>query len=229
MICTYELCDRDALAKGLCAGHYSQSRKGWQLRPLRRRKSISPCSVPGCVHDTSKGSHGYCGAHWLQKKAGHELKPLRGFGVKLQWIFDNAKHQGDDCLVWPFPHSANGRGGVKVNGAHVTAPKAMCIVAHGAPPTSLHQAAHSCGNGHLGCLNPRHLRWATVKENAEDRIEHGTQIMGEKHHQAILTEADVLAIRRQASSHKRQVLADMYGVSYETIIDIVNYRSWRHI
>ena len=228
MICSYENCGRDVLAKGLCAGHYSQRRKGQDLRPLRRRALIVSCSFPGCSNDTSKGSHGYCGAHWLQAKAEKELKPLRGFGLKWQWIVDNAKHGGDDCLVWPFPHSANGRGGVKIDGKHLTAPKAMCTAAHGPPPTWRHQAAHSCGNGHLGCLNPKHLRWATGKENAADRVAHGTKMMGEKHHQAILTEKDVLAIR-QARSEKRRVLAERYGVSYETIIDIVNYRSWRHI
>lgn len=31
---------------------------------------------------------------------------------------------------------------------------------------------HLCGNGHLGCCNPRHLRWGTDAENAQDRILH---------------------------------------------------------
>ncbi len=50
----------------------------------------------------------------------------------------------------------------------------MCILAHGEPPTPKHQTAHSCGKGHEGCINPRHLSWKTNQENSLDKREHGT-------------------------------------------------------
>lgn len=50
----------------------------------------------------------------------------------------------------------------------------MCELVHGAPPTPDHEAAHSCGKGHEGCIHPKHLSWATHSENQLDRREHGT-------------------------------------------------------
>jgi hypothetical protein len=29
-------------------------------------------------------------------------------------------------------------------------------------------AIHCCGNGHLSCVNPAHLRWGTAKDNGKD-------------------------------------------------------------
>lgn len=50
----------------------------------------------------------------------------------------------------------------------------MCQKAHGDPPSPKHDAAHSCGRGHEGCVNPNHLSWKTKKQNQADRITHGT-------------------------------------------------------
>jgi len=47
---------------------------------------------------------------------------------------------------------------------------------------------------HLGCINPKHLRWATRQQNALDALEHGTSSMfaaGEAHPNAKLSQADV--------------------------------------
>jgi hypothetical protein len=54
------------------------------------------------------------------------------------------------------------------------ATRVMCKLAHGPAPTPKHHAAHSCGKGHEACINPKHLRWATPRENAADAKLHGT-------------------------------------------------------
>lgn len=33
----------------------------------------------------------------------------------------------------------------------------MCELVYGKPPMPKHQAAHNCGKGNLGCINPKHL------------------------------------------------------------------------
>lgn len=229
MICSYDECGKPAVARGLCQGHYVQWRRGAELTHLRPKNPTQMCAFSGCRNDNSKGSKGLCGAHYIQMKTGVPLHPLRDFGAKLTWINANAAFDDDECLQWPFSVNPNGRGAVKFRGRNMTAPKAMCIAANGPPPTEAHQAAHSCGKGHLGCMNPKHLQWATVKENAADRLAHGTERQGERHHAALLTASDVIAIRLAASSVTRKELAARYHVSYGTIIDVVNYRSWRHI
>lgn len=230
MICSFETCDRDVWAKGLCGAHYAQRRKGMPLAPLEKREPNKPCSFPGCRNDTSKGSGGLCGGHRMQFREGVALHPLRDFGEMQRWLEANFGFEGSDCLIWPFARNKrDGRGMLKFRGLSMSSARAMCILANGAPPTPRHEAAHSCGNGHEGCVNPNHLRWATKKENADDRVMHGTSPVGEKHPRAILTDDKVREMRRLAPTHKRRDLAAMFDVSYETVIDVVNNRSWRHV
>lgn len=78
--------------------------------------------------------------------------------------------EGNECLEWPYSGNNWGYGQLTVAGRLVVASRFVCEIAHGDPPTPEYQAAHSCGNGHLGCVNPQHLRWATPKENSADKI-----------------------------------------------------------
>lgn len=88
---------------------------------------------------------------------------------KLPWLLDNVAHEGDDCLIWPFNRNDRGYGQLSMGGKIQRAHRVMCELVHGKPPTSKHQASHSCGNGHLGCVHPKHLRWATNSENQLER------------------------------------------------------------
>jgi HNH endonuclease len=75
------------------------------------------------------------------------------------------------------------------------------------------------------------LRWATQKENLSDRERHGTVLRGTKHHQAKLTEADVLAIRaaRKESGASFPVLGSRFGISASTAQRICSGRTWGHL
>jgi len=74
------------------------------------------------------------------------------------------------------------------------------------------------------------LRWGTRLSNSHDLDKQGTRQFGSNHHQAILTEKDVLAIRK---AHKkwgdRTRLAREYGVSPGTIGDIINGKTWKNL
>jgi predicted XRE-type DNA-binding protein len=89
------------------------------------------------------------------------------------------------------------------------------------PSTTL--LLHSCDNGGapVGCCNPRHVREGTVKENADDmtaRQRHG------------IPATQVQAIMRLISQGKKQQeIADLYGVSRETISGIATGRTYKHI
>lgn len=75
-----------------------------------------------------------------------------------------------DCIEWPFHKNPRGYGRL---GDGRAAHRVMCEMAHGEPPFSNAQAAHWCGDA--SCVNPRHLRWATPKENEQDKYRHGTR------------------------------------------------------
>ena len=129
------------------------------------------CSVEGCSEPIM--TRGWCCTHYHRvirhgTPAGSG-RPIRG-SVK-QFILDNAGHTGDECLIWPFNRSSK-HGYAVIRKEHFgsgMAHRSMCIVAHGPPPTDKHEAAHSCGKGHKGCVNPRHLSWKTPTENNRDR------------------------------------------------------------
>lgn len=147
-----------------------------------------------------------------------------GNGKAAKWIFDNANHEGDDCLTWPFGRSANGYGSLTYNWQRRSAHKMMCEVAHGKQEGS--QALHSCGKGHLGCVNPKHLRWGTAEENMADKLTHGTHNRGDRQYQVKLTEKDVLTIRDARGVISEDKLAVMFGVSRGTIACVMQRRTW---
>lgn len=91
------------------------------------------------------------------------------------WLEAHASHAGDDCLIWPFTRSEQrGYGWVFYKDQRLYAHRLMCEFVHGPAPADKPQASHSCGNGHLGCVNPRHLSWKSNSENQLDRRQHGT-------------------------------------------------------
>jgi len=71
------------------------------------------------------------------------------------------------------------------------------------------------------------LAWGTARENAADRIRHGTQSRGERQPAAKLTDSLVREIRRspQSTTH----LASQFGVSPDIIRKVRLRRLWRHV
>lgn len=98
----------------------------------------------------------------------------------------------------------------------------------GEPPTPGAHAAHN--NGAPDDNSVKNLRWASPKENEADKLQHGTRLMHERHHQAKLTARDVTSIRRRLRAGAQgTVLAREYGVVPSLISAIKNERIWRGI
>jgi hypothetical protein len=76
----------------------------------------------------------------------------------------------------------------------------------------------------------RNLGWGTVKENATDRIVHGTSGRGENNAGAKLSLRSVRRIRALAAKGCTQdELAAAYGVQQQAISKIVRRRRWAHV
>jgi hypothetical protein len=71
------------------------------------------------------------------------------------------------------------------------------------------------------------LRWGTAAENGQDSSRNGRHPRGERHPQAVLTEADVRFIRR--SRAQLADLADRFGVTPTTVWAARRGRNWRHV
>lgn len=138
-------------------------------------------------------------------------------------------YDGDDCLIWPFGRDKDGYARTTHEGRGLPASRLVCIKSKGPPPSAAHQAAHSCGNGHLGCVNKRHVDWKTPLENSSDKNIHGTMVRGEKARQAKLSNADASRIKSLKGLCPQKILADRYGVAVTTISHIQTGYNWKHI
>ncbi len=189
------------------------------------------CSVHGCskVHL----ARGYCKNHyWAFKKYGDPNgRKTAPYGSGLAFLNECLSTETDECITWPFHRMKNGYPMVRSPEGRVTiASRLVCIMAHGEPASPNLQAAHSCGNGHLGCVNPAHLRWKTALENTREKIVHGTMLRGSKSGMAKLKEDDVLRIRALlASGGTVSGIARDYGVWPACISRIKNRQRWRHL
>lgn len=104
---------------------------------------------------------------------------------------------------------------------------AVCAAFHGARPEGMH-AAHLNGNP----LDNRavNLKWCTPAENESHKRAHGTAQVGERHHEAKLSDSDVVEIRLSLAEGVRgSQLARRYGVSETAISRIKLRKSWRHL
>jgi hypothetical protein len=146
-------------------------------------------------------------------------------GAPLDWIEAHADYPHKDwCLLWPFFRDKNGRGVVSLDGKRHYAHRAMCRRVSGEPPAEDHGTAHSCGNGHLGCINPHHLSWKTQADNLKDCAKHGTQpktYIGPRGHFSM---EEVAEIRRQLKTRTQLSIAHQYQVTESTISDIARGR-----
>lgn len=183
------------------------------------------CAVEGCGNPHH--ARGFCGKHnYKFVKYGDPLagRTSASPGEPLRWIEQNAGHDGDGCLPWPFEVARCGYGVVKHNGKKRVASRVMCEFAHGLPPSQGLDAAHSCHNP--PCCNPKHLRWATRRENNDDKIENGTAMRGEKVVFAKLTERAVLEIRALDGVVAQQDIAEKFGVNATAVSRIINRKRW---
>ena len=169
-ICSIDGCGKHAIKRGWCNAHY----KRWWKRgdPLavapRAQRINAPCSVDGCSGLTGGpgAARGYCNKHYhVWHKYGDPLAGRYELGEQLAWLKSKAGHDGEECLAWPFRSDRGGYGSLRFEGKLTTASRVMCILAHGRPDNEKMDAAHLCHNGHLGCVNPRHIEWQTISEN----------------------------------------------------------------
>lgn len=186
----------------------------------------SLCKIATC--DKRVFGHGWCYAHYYRwYKHGDPLGGGTGKGEPMRYLRDKViPYSGLDCLLWPYGKGSNGYGMLYVDGRKQLVHRLVCEAAHGAPATADLQAAHGCGNGHLGCVTPAHLSWKSTADNHADKIEHGTMLRGERQWMAKLTQADVRAIRSLRGKMTQKAIADQFGVTFSNVSAIHRGKSW---
>jgi hypothetical protein len=96
-------------------------------------------------------------------------------------------------------------------------PKGLCVL-------------HKCDNP--PCVNPDHLFLGTNRDNSDDMVRKNRQARGSKSGRAILTESDVLKIRKMYKSNGHNIVAISKAfpqVKRVSIHDVVYRYAWKHI
>lgn len=197
---------------------------------LKAERAVRHCSAADCDRPTI--ALGLCTKHYQRLKrhgaatATRWEKPEKG--EILQYLNTVVlPYDGEDCLTWPFARTKpNGPGVMVFRGRNTLVARVVCTLVRGEPPTSKHEAAHSCGKGHEACCNPHHLRWATRTENMHDKIAHGTVSRGEGHGRSKLTEQQAREILAMKGRLAPKAIASMYGLHPHYVSDILGGRKW---
>ncbi|MET3778937.1 hypothetical protein ABID20_004525 [Rhizobium alvei] len=199
---------------------------------MARRHVFIKCSVDDCErngHRSGGGSRGCCAIHYYRLlKHGDPLGGRTFAGDPMRWMEDHKRYAGDECLKWPFGKANKGYGLILVDGRNMQASRFMCILAHGVPESPDLQAAHTCHNGHQGCVNPRHLKWETFAENNKVRPR---ARFGSNSPSAKLSEERVAYMRRvyKAGNSTQEELAELFGVNISTVNSVIHRKTWRHV
>jgi len=165
------------------------------------------------------------------KYCGRKFNDWRGSPVYCseKCNFDGSYTVQNGCWTWRNANKKTGYGILNYQGKATSAHRASYQFYKGKIPEKM-QVCHSCDNRR--CVNPDHLFLGSKSSNMQDAINKGRFSNGEKHYISKLTEQQVKEIRKMRKENPNLTyteIADIYGVSHETIYDIVKKRTWKHV
>jgi len=131
----------------------------------------------------------------------------RGKGGAFEWLCQHVSYDEKKCLFWPFSKCDGRAGAIGYCGRAFKAVRLMCLLAHGAPPTPQHLAAHTCGRG------------KTASECMYEDFRQGRRISYGK--DGKLTSSEVAEIRALGDSKPASENGKIYGLSGQRVGDIL--------
>lgn len=132
------------------------------------------------------------------------------------------------CKLWTGATHPKGYGARRYKGETWTAHKAAWDEHNGPVPEGLN-VLHRCDV--RNCYEITHLFLGTQADNIADMVAKGRQAKGSRNGHAKLTEEKVREIRTRCAARvqTQRSIAREYGVTEQTISDIVHRRKWAHI
>ena len=199
---------------------------------------METCSIEGC--ERKHKARGLCEVHYFYYRRRGELdkfpRTLVRDEEKLQDVRKFAWENSEQlpwtgCWIWMKGVNAGDRGGYArtVIKGKTTFVSRLILGIHRSSVEMV--AMHTCDQPL--CVNPDHLHIGSRSDNTQDMLEKGrsNRAKGEQSGAAVLTEKQVLAIRKEYEvGNVTQVeLGDKYGVTQDSISDITRRKSWKHI
>lgn len=147
--------------------------------------------------------------------------------------FELQVSRGSGCWEWTGAVTAQGYARYWQDGRYHPGHRISYQFVYGPIPRGLY-ACHHCDN--RKCVRPDHIFVGTATDNNRDMwakgrgVANGPSMPGEQHPRAVLTERDVLLIRRLVVVGVPQIkVAEAFEVSFGTISDIARGKRWKHV
>ena len=133
-----------------------------------------------------------------------------------------------DCIISSYARPCGNRPYLQIDGVRIRHSRFVYCQHHKLALEDIEGKVvrHTCDNPQ--CVNPAHLVLGTQQDNIRDKVERDRQQKGEAVPNSKLTAERVLAIRARVRDDYA-TLATEFGVSKQTICDIMARRSWRHV
>lgn len=209
-ICSIDGCGRKHEARGLCSKHYAKWRSD-------ERPDAVLCSILTCQRNAM--SYGKCAYHRRRELNNpvHEW----GHGVTFaERFWSRVALTADDSRCWEWQTTSkqvNDYGRTTMDGKHKLAHHVAWFLTYGELPTN--PLLHSCDNP--PCVNPRHLREGTKKDNTLDCMLRGR-------HSNVLSSTVVRRIRILVTKgHTASEIAALEGITWQQARNIQTGRTYR--
>jgi hypothetical protein len=185
------------------------------------------CSIDDCGRQLHR-KH-LCATHYRRQLIGVAVLEIKPHTLPLEIRFWSKVNKTDNCWLWLAGKDKDGYGLIRNNqGVHERAHRLSWTMHRGAIPNGM-QICHECDNP--PCVNPDHLFLGTHQDNVDDKVNKLRQPKHENHGQAVLTDNNVLDIRKNYFNKALRPfeLAEQHNVSHSCIMDIIKFRSWKDL
>lgn len=216
-----------------------------KVQPIPSDSNFQDLTGRWCGHRFVVGyaGRGKCGARWfcicrcgtsstvdgrdLLRNRAHSCGCQDGLTVRERLLSRRTIDSVTGCWRWTGHTDEDDYGVIKVNQVNNRVHRMSYEAFVGPIPAGMF-VCHHCDTPR--CFCPAHLFLGTIDDNSADMVRKNRHAKGERMPFSKLTEKDVTAIRRMASSgYTNKTIAEQFPVNSLTVSRVVRRLTWKHV